>query len=366
MIFFSWSKQESRRYAVLTKNLLEEVFGRTDLIWFSHGSVESGTGLFEFISDGIDKCDSVILFLTRENLYNPWLQFELGSFYSRRKERRIWPMFFGGERNKNTTPLEHIRLCEPEKKIFRSIVEFLYESNSPEKDLPPLDTLLERLSERWEGYIESLAEVRESILQDDDILSYVLRLGEECDMKATEGNVYRVDSGFETYRLYDYILRNTRSRLWVFGRKNKKLFDRTNLQHFRSFAEKDPSLFSFRCLFLDPSPKNTNLTNAQKKSHFETALRTCIDDAVDLLEEVGMTPSERIRFYRIVRNDAVIISDNTVFFENVRYDADMRPMHLTGTGFFLTSADTCIGRHFLDIFTDIWENNSFSFDETYG
>ena len=92
-------------------------------------------------------------------------------------------------------------------------------------------------------------------------------------------------------------------------------------------------------------------------------MKVCIDDAVDVLNEVGMSPSQHLRFYRVIRNDAIIISDNTVFFENVKYDADMKPMHLTGTGFFITSTDTCIGRHFLEVFTGLWDNNSLFWEE---
>lgn len=363
MIFFSWSKEESKQYAILTKKFLEDLFGRDDLVWFSPESVESGKGLFEFISEGIDRCDSVILFLTRENLYNPWLQFELGSFYVQRKDRKIWPMFFGGGRNKNTTPLEHIRLCKPEKTVFHAIIKLLYDRYKNDEGMLSYETLLERFSKQWDHYLKSLARVREAIIQSDDIYSYVLRLNEECDLGATEGNVFRVNNGFETYSLYDFILRTAKSRLWVFGRKNKKLFDRTNLKYFLSFSKRDQARFSFRCLFLDPSSKNTNLTNAQKKRHFELSLKSCIDDAIDMLREVGMSPYQLLRFYRIVRNDAIIISDNTIYFENVKYDADMRPMHLTDTGFFITSTDTCVGRHFMEVFTDIWDNNSYSLDE---
>ena len=231
--------------------------------------------------------------------------------------------------------------------------------------MPSYETLLERFSNLWGGYMESIAKVRETAFSGDDIYSYILRLNDECRLGATEGTVFRVNCGFETYRLYDFILRTTKSRLWVLGRKNKKLFDRTNLIHFQLFSKKDPASFSFRCLFLDPSSKNNNLTNAQKKSHFETSLKTCINDAVDMVREVGMSPFELLRFYRTIRNDAIIISDNTIYFENVKYDADMRPMHLTNTGFFITSTDTCIGRHFLEVFTDFWDNNSYSLMEIY-
>ena len=363
MVFFSWSKEESKQYAILTKKFLEDVFERRDFVWFSPESMESGKGMFEFITHGIDQCDSVILFLTRENLYNPWLQFELGSFYSLRNDRKIWPMFFGRGKNNNSTPLEHLQLCSPEKNVFLEIVKSLYDKNCGDGEVPSFETLIERFSDLWDGYLRKIAKVREASIQSDDIYSYVLRLNEECNMSATEGNVFRVASGFETSSLYDFILRNTSNRLWVLGRKNKKLFDRTNIERFRSFSKRDPSNFSFKCLFLDPSSKNTNLTNAQKKSHFKDSLKVCINDAVDVLNEVGMTPSQHLRFYRVIRNDAIIISDNTVFFENVKYDADMKPMHLTGTGFFITSTDTCIGRHFLEVFTVLWDNKSYLLEE---
>lgn len=189
-----------------------------------------------------------------------------------------------------------------------------------------------------------------------EIHDLLFHLSDECNFSGKEGNVFRFNSGFETYELYKFILSNTHKRLWVFGRKNKKLFDRGNVGYFCRFGASVQNGFSLRCLFLDPLANSVILENAQKKKNFENALRVCIDDAVDIIEESGFESKQAVKLYRVIRNDAIIISDNIVFFENVKYSEDMKPSHLTNTGFFVTSIDSCVGEYYLDIFEEAWKH----------
>ena len=359
MIFFSWSKNDSKQYASLMKEFLETLFKSERLIWFSETDIESGKSFFERISFGLNQCDSIILFLTSENIYNPWIQFELGNFYNR-DSCKIWPLYFDGEIQHNTTVFEHIQILKMNEKNCRSLIEEIYQLYQQELAVS-WEEVLEDFSTYWAEFSRKLMKVKNRFSEyaEFDIHNLMFYMGDNFSSPGREASVLRVNQGFETAELYRFILSNTRRRLWVFGRKNKKMFDRGNVEFFNRFGKEIPNGFSLRCLFADPSEDNMNLGHAQKKRNFVDSLKICIDDAADILDEAGFSIGDSIHLYRVLRNDAIIVSDNTVYFENIKYSEDLKPEHLTGTGFFITSADSCVGEYYLNLFDNVWTNDSF-------
>ena len=354
MIFFSWSKENSKMYASITKDFFNSIFKTDNLVWFSVSNIESGKVFLDEILNSTDCCDSIILFLTKENIYNPWIQFELGLFFGKRN-CHIWPVCFDENLNQNTTAFEHINVLSVNKETFKSIIEQIFIIYQ-EKIAITKEEVIINFDKLWDGYFDQIRKVNNPFyyLGDADIHDLVCKFNDECKVLGKEGSVFRVDSGFETHDFYKFLLKNTHRRLWVFGRKNKKLFDRGNIKFFEDFRKSDNGNFSLKILFLDPQSEKLLLENAQKKKNFEDSLITCINDAIEILDETGFDQLQTIKLYRRIRNDAIIISDNIVYFENVKYSEDMKPYHLTDSGFFITTTETCIGKYYLDLFQDVW------------
>ena len=363
MIFFSWSKENSKRYAAITKEFFNSIFKTDNLVWFSPSNIESGTVFLDEIVNSTKECDSILLFLTKENIYNPWIQFELGLFYGKGNSH-IWPVCFDENLNQNTTAFEHINVLNANKETLRSLVQKINEEYQEKINISQ-EELLSNFDKNWDSYYDQIRKVNNPYyyMGDSDIHDLVCKFNDECKVLGKEGSVFRVDSGFETHDFYKFMLKNTHRRLWVFGRKNKKLFDRGNIQFFEDFRKFNDGDFDLKILFLDPQSEKLLLENAQKKKNFEDSLVNCINDAIEILDETGFDQSEVIKLYRRIRNDAIIISDNIVYFENVKYSEDMKPYHLTNSGFFITTTETCIGKYYLDLFEDVWKISDKDGDE---
>ena len=140
------------------KEFLETLFKSERLIWFSETDIESGKSFFERISFGLNQCDSIILFLTSENIYNPWIQFELGNFYNR-DSCKIWPLYFDGEIQHNTTVFEHIQILKMNEKNCRSLIEEIYQLYQQELAVS-WEEVLEDFSTYWAEFSRKLMKVK--------------------------------------------------------------------------------------------------------------------------------------------------------------------------------------------------------------
>ena len=64
------------------------------------------------------------------------------------------------------------------------------------------------------------------------------------------------------------------------------------------------------------------------------------------------------KFYNVIRNEAIIVMDNFVFFSHVLYSSDGKPKHLTGSSFFALKIDNKVADYYLDIFTKTYEEST--------
>lgn len=175
-----------------------------------------------------------------------------------------------------------------------------------------------------------------------------------------DGSVRYFPEGFETHALYGSVLARARRRLWVLGRKNKKMFDRSYVSFYQDAAPRIAAgELSLRCLFLDPNSAPALLDHAQKRRAFPAAIRACVADAFDMLQECEIDPACVCRFYACMRNDAIIIVDDFVLHAPVKYDVDGRPYHLTNCPFTAVRADSQIGRVHVAEFERMWNAACF-------
>lgn len=176
-------------------------------------------------------------------------------------------------------------------------------------------------------------------------------LSNKINLSLKQKKTTLMSSGFETSELYHFILTNCQKRLWVLGRKNKKLFDRSNVEMFKQFSS---DKIDFRFLFLDPNSPELLINSAQIKTNFISALQVCICDAYDLLTEVGLHPERTCRNYSTHRNEAIIIFDDIIMWTYIRYDDKNRPQHLTNSSFFISNTQDEIGQLMENIFLSHW------------
>lgn len=180
------------------------------------------------------------------------------------------------------------------------------------------------------------------------------------------GQVTFYERGFEDFPLYEILLKNATKKFWVFGRKNRKVFDIRNDELIKAMASKQG--FDFKCLFLNPESPDELLLSAQDTLGFSDKLKLCIRDAYFRLKISGIDPHQSIRLYSIPREYAVVIVDDVVLFSPIHYkktsetDEHMngspkKPKHLTKSAFNLASIDDDIAKFHLDKFMEVWNSS---------
>ncbi|NJD52292.1 MAG: metallophosphoesterase [Candidatus Methanoperedens sp.] len=166
--------------------------------------------------------------------------------------------------------------------------------------------------------------------------------------------------GFESPELYKILLENTTRRLWIFGRKNWKLFDssvRNELTKFlnRQKAEK----LDFKVLFLNPNAPDTIISKAHADSkNFIIRLNESIEHARTACKKNDIIFEDICRFYQKERCIATIIIDNAVLFKKINIDKDEKPEPLTDTPFDIVSSDSVIGIDLVRHFKETWSDKS--------
>ena len=84
-IFISWSKTNSKEFAKVLKDILENhVFENTGLQCFvSDQDIASGTDWWQKIKKELRECKLGIICMTKENLREPWIYYEAGAMIAR-------------------------------------------------------------------------------------------------------------------------------------------------------------------------------------------------------------------------------------------------------------------------------------------
>ncbi|MBQ8433547.1 MAG: hypothetical protein IJX23_01930, partial [Clostridia bacterium] len=113
-----------------------------------------------------------------------------------------------------------------------------------------------------------------------------------------------------------------------------------------------------KILFFDQRAEQKLIDMQQKKTHFLSALQTSISDAMDLFDENGLDFYNYCKTYNTIRNEAIVIMDNFVFFTPVKYSVDGKPEHLTGKPFFALEIGNGIAEHYLQIFMDVYDQST--------
>lgn len=253
-IFISWSKSKSKELAKNTKIILETLMPSTK-IFMSEEDIHAGEHVQDKIIQHIEQCDTLILCFTAENKKSPWLLYEAG--YASGLHKCVIPFLFDKD------SLWHSWIDNP-MNIAREIDFY--------KDSFEID-FLEAFSLKNTTYTESclnafkneVTETKEKYrkidVQCEDFVEKLITI----DKFTINSPFYRDKvayflSGFETFELWKAIIQSflyTGKYLWIYGRKNMKLFGGNFNELFEYLDQKSvrPNMdgIDFKILFLNPS-----------------------------------------------------------------------------------------------------------------
>ncbi len=169
------------------------------------------------------------------------------------------------------------------------------------------------------------------------------------------GSAVYFSAGFESHAVYDTVCAIATQRLFVFGRKNRKLFDKEHFDFIASLPGRISSHFDFRCLFLDPKAPAHILASAHQDADFPNQLRTSIRNAVSVLEKAGLDADRHCRTYAIQRPVSSIIADDAVLYTLIQLEPDGKASKLTKCAFTVVNAHSPTGEELTKEFTNLWE-----------
>lgn len=355
-IFISWSKKPSMEYALKTKDLLEKIDPNI-VAFVSERDILAGEDVQNEIINRISECDKLILCFTKENKRSPWLLFEAG--YARGLHKIVIPFLFDDDPNWHSWIDNPMNIAKEISINKNSFAEKFF------RGLKISDTRANR---------NKLDKYKLEIKQIKDENRLVDIVCEDFVDKLISSNAFTVESptfhhktayfhtGFESYDLYKVIIESfmyTGKYLWIYGRKNMKLFGGNFKEFFKYLDEKsydheDMDGIDFRCLFLDPNSDEVERAHSQKDI-FRNELKTTLYRARDVIGD-NEHLSRCFRLYSNKREAIIIRLDNCIIYSRPMFDAEGVPQLLTNTPFEVFNAESNKGKECVQKFEEVWEN----------
>lgn len=354
-VFISWSKAKSMQYALKTKALLESLDPSISA-FVSEVDIHGGEDVQEKIIQKIIECDKLVLCFTKENKKSPWLLFEAG--YARGLRKTVIPMLFDDDPNWHSwvdNPMNVAREINFNHKNFPDVFFDCFGIIGSEK-----------AQQKLQRYRKAILEIKDKFRQVDiQCEDFVDKLTHN-EAFVVENPFYRGRtafflSGFESFDLYKTIIDSfmyTGKYLWIYGRKNMKLFGGSFNSFFKYLEEKSSfdgmDGIDFRCLFLDPDSPEVEKAHLQqdifKPELTATILRakTAVRDNTQL--------KKCFRLYSNKREEIIIRLDNCIIYARPNFDANGYPQLLTNSGFEVFSAKSEKGKECIKKYENVWDN----------
>lgn len=355
-VFISWSKAQSMQYALKTKALLENLDPQIK-VFVSEIDIHGGEDVQKEIIQKIIECDKLVLCFTKENKKSPWLLYEAG--YARGLQKTVVPILFDDDPNWHSwvdNPMNNAREINFNSKNFPDIFLDCFGIESSEKNK-------QRLQRYKKGILEIKDKYRKVDIQCED---FVDRLTQN-EAFIVENPFYRGKtafflSGFESFDLYKAIIDSfmyTGKHLWIYGRKNMKLFGGSFGSFFKYLEEKSfldgMEGIDFRCLFLDPESPEVEKAHLQQDI-FKSELVATILRAKSVVKN-NVQLQQCFRSYSNKREEIIIRLDNCIIYARPNFDANGYPQLLTNSGFEVFSARSEKGKECIKKFENIWDNS---------
>lgn len=353
-IFISWSKKISMEYALELQKLLEKLEIN---VFISQKDIIAGDDVQEEILKNIVKCDKIILCFTKENKKSPWLLYEAG--YAKGLNKTVIPLLFDNDLNWHSwidNPMNVAKEIEINSPNF--VQDFINGLG--------LDSIHKKQVSLFYNKIIKLKETNRLVDGEcEDVVDKMLTSDAFMLPNPTFRNrTAYFSTGFESYDLYKIITESfmyTGKTLWIYGRKNMKLFGGNFKDFFKyldekSYTHESMAGIDFRCLFLNPNSKEIETAHPQQEI-FKFELISTLYRAKDVLGG-NIRLQKCFRLYDDKRESVIIRLDNCIIYSRPTLNANGIPQLLTDTQFEVFSSESERGMQCVKQFECIWEKST--------
>lgn len=369
-VFISWSLATSRDIAMTLRDELDTFFNEQIEFWVSSVDITTGNPAINSIVAALQRSSLAIVCLDSSNYKKPWIYFETGAVFGQNydpandKKVAVLPIIFDNVKSDcfDGTPFKDIQRSRFTKDDFAIIVKSIHQRYS---DLNGIAVLQERTFTRnfdnmWprlRGKIDSIIKQSEAdasnMLTADNVVEKLTRY--RGFPLPEMGDVMRYNSGFETQEFYWFLLENVTKRLYIFGRKNRKLSQPEFTPSYVKLLDKNVDL---RILFLNPTSAQAGGGVVQDISNFHNRLVISIQDFVNRYKDLNYNIADNCKMYSCKRESEIIVADEVIFYKDVAYSSDGKPMHFTNESFFVTSLNNKLGAKYFRCFEDAWNDST--------
>ena len=360
-IFISWSGERSRLLAEIMHKWIPRIIQSVDP-WMSERDLEKGDRWFHSLSNELSSKSIGLICVTPENQKSPWLLFEAGAISRDIGKSKVCPVIYGMSADELSSPLNLFQatlLCKGDFfKLLRTINEINLTISS--------FILEDALDRHWDDIDREIKDIPDEI----DGTPYNIKQIAEVFSKSSffppeYGRHVHFSSGFESHHLYQLCYKTAKKRLYIWGRKNRKAFDKDHHSFFEGLNEKLKKGFDFKVLFLGKDSPEEVLYTSHKDSDIKNQISICIKNAVAVLEKFGIDKDSVAREYRSIRSFCIILVDDALIYTPVLRDENGIALKLTQSPFNLVDSNSKTGRQLLEEFEKQWEH-SYSLTHNMG
>ena len=355
-VFISWSGERSKIFAEHLHDFLQRLL-HPIRPWMSSVDIEKGTQWNKEISTRLSQDSVGIICTTPENQNSAWLMFEAGAISKTIDNARVFPVLIGLEPSELVSPLNQFQSTTLKKEDFYKMIESL---NNQMKEHKRSDKILkEEFNKSWGKFYSKLQTKLNNIQFQSSSLVFpkILDALKKNGLPEPQiGTTVQFKEGFESHTLYDSVCNIANNRLYIFGRKNRKLFDKEYEWFFKELNQKIANGFDFKCLFLDTAATDEILSSAHEDNDFKEQLTKCISQAKNVFEKYNIDTKNHVRTYKIVRPYSIVIVDEAIMFKPIEINEYGRVKRLTKSSFTLTNSTTSQGKSIEEYFLTVWNN----------
>ncbi|GJM05333.1 MAG: hypothetical protein DHS20C09_13240 [marine bacterium B5-7] len=306
------------------------------------------------IGDKLHTYQIGIVCVTPENQTAPWLLFESGALSKQLDKSRVYPLLLGLQPGEIDGPLGQFQSTVLDKEDFQRLLVSL-NSLIGENRIPD-NVLYQTFDSFWPKFADELETISEIKIIGTalNISSVTSVFGKYGFPEPKIGNLVYFSSGFESHHLYSSAFELAEKRIWIWGRKNRKVFDKEHKLFFEELLEKQKKGFDLKILFLDPSSNPKLLSKAHKDEDFENQLRNSINRARNLCNSQSIDFSSIAKVYEGLRNTCMVIVDDAILYSPVQYGKDGCVLPLTKSPFNIVGAESELGHDLEKSFLSCW------------
>lgn len=352
-IFISWSKKRSEEFAKIVKSTIEKLDSDID-VFMSEEDIKAGEFVQEKIISNIENCDILILCFTTENKRSPWLLYEAG--YASGLHKVVIPFLFDND------SMWHSWIDNP-MNIAREI-SFCH--GDLLKDFTEIFLLKGNLTNQHiiENFKKEIGLCKEQFRDIDIQCEDLVEKLSSIDKFTITSPIFREKtayflSGFETFELWKTIIQSflyTGKYLWIYGRKNMKLFGGNFNELFQYLDEKSmmPNMdgIDFKLMFLNPDSDEVNFAH-KDQDIFKSELRTTMLRAKKIIG-TNTVLQKCCRLYSNKRDEIIIRIDNSIIYCKPHFDIKGNPNIMTNAAFEVFSVFSKKGQHCVQKYMDVW------------